>query len=99
MSSDICSSLVLTTDSATELTKVRKKTFGLSLQYHVSWFSAYMAVLFLNFLGSLGYFIMSNQTDVHNNSGITFALSIVYVVLFTPCSFICWYRPLYKAFR
>lgn len=28
-----------------------------------------------------------------------FGLSILYAVLFTPASFLCWYRPAYKAFR
>lgn len=29
----------------------------------------------------------------------TFGLSILYALLFTPFSFLCWYRPAYKAFR
>lgn len=29
----------------------------------------------------------------------TFALSLVYTIILTPISFICWYRPGYKAFR
>ncbi|KAK3098720.1 hypothetical protein FSP39_022388 [Pinctada imbricata] len=53
----------------------------------------YSVVLFLNVLASLAYFI------VDGNGGTTFGLSIVWFVLFIPCSFICWYRPLYKAFR
>ncbi|KAL4227926.1 Secretory carrier-associated membrane protein 2 [Mactra antiquata] len=53
----------------------------------------YSFTLFLNFLGSLAYFI------VDSDGGATFGLSILWLILFTPCSFICWYRPLYKAFR
>ncbi|XP_066992827.1 secretory carrier-associated membrane protein 1 [Anabrus simplex] len=29
----------------------------------------------------------------------TFGLGILYLLLFTPFSFLCWYRPAYKAFR
>lgn len=29
----------------------------------------------------------------------TFGLAILYAFLFTPISFLCWYRPAYKAFR
>jgi len=54
----------------------------------------HVVVLFLNFLGSLAYFI-SKPSD----GGTTFGLSILWFVLFSPCSFVCWYRPLYKAFR
>lgn len=53
----------------------------------------YACVLFLNIWASLAYFIADS------NGGATFGMSIVWFVLFTPCSFICWYRPLYKAFR
>ncbi|XP_025076620.1 secretory carrier-associated membrane protein 1-like isoform X2 [Pomacea canaliculata] len=54
---------------------------------------AHVVVLFLNIWASLAYFI------VDGDGGTTFGLSILWFVLFTPCSFVCWYRPLYKAFR
>ena len=54
----------------------------------------YIIVLCLNFLGSLAYFIAKPS-----DGGSTFGLSILWLILFTPCSFVCWYRPLYKAFR
>ena len=70
--------------------------------YYTSIFTiaAYVGILFLNLLGSLAYFIATAQNDqINNSSGVTFGLSILWLILFSPCSFICWYRPLYKAFR
>uniref|UniRef100_A0A1B6DXV7 Secretory carrier-associated membrane protein n=1 Tax=Clastoptera arizonana TaxID=38151 RepID=A0A1B6DXV7_9HEMI len=29
----------------------------------------------------------------------TFAVGLIYMLIFTPFSFLCWYRPAYKAFR
>ncbi|XP_029499592.2 secretory carrier membrane protein 2, like [Oncorhynchus nerka] len=49
--------------------------------------------LFLNLLACLAYF------TADPNAGVDFGLSILWFVLFTPVSFICWYRPVYKAFR
>lgn len=49
--------------------------------------------LFLNVLGCMAYFIQDAQ------NGVDFGLAIVWFLLFTPVSFICWYRPIYKAFR
>ena len=61
--------------------------------------AAYCGVLVVNMFGALAYFIGTVQAGASNQSGVTFGLSIVYLLLFTPCSFVCWYRPLYKAFR
>ncbi|XP_008520465.2 secretory carrier-associated membrane protein 2 isoform X1 [Equus przewalskii] len=49
--------------------------------------------LFLNLLACLAWFL------VDNTKGIDFGLSILWFVMFTPCAFLCWYRPIYKAFR
>lgn len=49
--------------------------------------------LFLNVWACLAYFIGDTQ------HGVDFGLSIVWFVMFTPVAFICWYRPIYKAFR
>ncbi|XP_034015752.1 secretory carrier membrane protein 2, like [Thalassophryne amazonica] len=51
------------------------------------------ATLFLNVLACLAFFTADKQ------SGVDFGLSILWFLLFTPVSFICWYRPVYKAFR
>ncbi|XP_064652249.1 secretory carrier-associated membrane protein 1-like isoform X2 [Lineus longissimus] len=56
----------------------------------------HVCVLFLNILGGLAYFIADSGSS---SGGTTFGLAILYFVLFTPCSFVCWYRPVYKAFR
>ncbi|CAL1594881.1 unnamed protein product [Knipowitschia caucasica] len=49
--------------------------------------------LFLNVLACLALFTTAPS------HGQDFGLSLVWLLLFTPCSFLCWYRPVYKAFR
>ncbi|KAM9861192.1 secretory carrier membrane protein 2, like [Aulostomus maculatus] len=49
--------------------------------------------LFLNVFACLAYFTADSQY------GVDFGLSILWFILFTPVAFICWYRPVYKAFR
>ncbi|XP_044029007.1 secretory carrier-associated membrane protein 1-like isoform X3 [Siniperca chuatsi] len=49
--------------------------------------------LLANMVGCLAWFC------VDASRGVDFGLSIVWFMLFTPCSFVCWYRPLYGAFR
>ncbi|XP_048337615.1 secretory carrier-associated membrane protein 2 [Sphaerodactylus townsendi] len=49
--------------------------------------------LMLNLLACLAWF------SVEPDRGVDFGLSILWLVLFTPCAFLCWYRPIYKAFR
>ncbi|XP_066193886.1 secretory carrier-associated membrane protein 3 isoform X1 [Sylvia atricapilla] len=56
------------------------------------WMASTIA-LFMNFLSSLAWFC------VDPSSGSGFGLSILWALLYTPCSFVCWYRPMYKAFR
>merc|ERR1711976_198247 len=36
---------------------------------------------------------------VGGDMGGTFGLALVYAVLFSPASYVCWFRPAYKAFR
>ncbi|KAL0967930.1 hypothetical protein UPYG_G00259980 [Umbra pygmaea] len=49
--------------------------------------------LFLNLLACLAYFTLAADY------GVDFGLSILWLILFAPCSFMCWYRPIYKAFK
>ncbi|XP_008323934.2 secretory carrier-associated membrane protein 1 [Cynoglossus semilaevis] len=54
---------------------------------------AHTGTLLVNMVSCLAWFIV----DV--GRGVDFGLSILWFLLFTPCSFVCWYRPLYSAFR
>ncbi|KAM3596687.1 uncharacterized protein V6R79_019069 [Siganus canaliculatus] len=49
--------------------------------------------LVFNLISSLAMFCVSPST------GVGLGLAILWALLFTPCSFVCWYRPVYKAFR
>ncbi|XP_029300733.1 secretory carrier-associated membrane protein 1-like isoform X2 [Cottoperca gobio] len=49
--------------------------------------------LLANMIGCLAWFC------VDASRGVDFGLSLLWFLLFTPCSFVCWYRPLYGAFR
>jgi len=61
--------------------------------------AAYTGALLINVFGALTYLIASVHNGIDNRSGSTFVMSIICAVIFTPCSFVCWYRPVYKAFR
>uniref|UniRef100_A0A3B4FY36 Secretory carrier-associated membrane protein n=1 Tax=Pundamilia nyererei TaxID=303518 RepID=A0A3B4FY36_9CICH len=52
-----------------------------------------IATLFLNVLACLACF------TIDSNYGVDFGLAILWFILFTPVAFVCWYRPVYKAFR
>ncbi|XP_076364706.1 secretory carrier-associated membrane protein 1-like isoform X4 [Tachypleus tridentatus] len=55
-------------------------------------YNVYSCVLFLNMLGALALL-------VEYGKGSTFGFSLLAFILFTPLSFLCWFRPLYKALR
>ena len=61
--------------------------------------AGYVGVLLINLIVCLAYFGASINAGKASNSGVTFGLSILYLVLYTPCSFVFWYRPVYNAFR
>lgn len=52
----------------------------------------YAILLLFNMLGALALFIA-------NGEGVTFGISLLVFFFFSPLSFVCWFRPLYKAFR
>ncbi|XP_076020066.1 secretory carrier-associated membrane protein 1-like [Genypterus blacodes] len=61
------------------------------IMYYLWMFHA--GTLVANLVGCLAWFC------VDSGRGVDFGLSILWLILFTPCSFVCWYRPLYGAFR
>ncbi|XP_051948874.1 secretory carrier-associated membrane protein 3-like [Xyrauchen texanus] len=50
--------------------------------------------LLFNLISSLAMFCVDTT-----GNGVGLGLAILWTILFTPCSFVCWYRPVYKAFR
>uniref|UniRef100_A0A0N5ALX4 Secretory carrier-associated membrane protein n=1 Tax=Syphacia muris TaxID=451379 RepID=A0A0N5ALX4_9BILA len=56
-------------------------------------FLTYVLALLLNVIASLFYFLFGGGVV-----GI-FLLAVIQLVLFSPCSFLFWFRPVYKAFR
>jgi len=54
----------------------------------------YVLTVVFNFICALAYLI-----DGGDGGGVLFGVSILYLILFPPMSFLFWYRPLYKALR
>lgn len=67
--------------------------FQLWVRYLYYLWLGYCFTLMLNFLTALSYFIIDKQ------AWNILALSIFYLALFTPCSYVFWFRPVYRAFR
>lgn len=61
------------------------------LVYYV--YLVYVLALVANVIGSLFYFVFAG-----GSFGLLF-LAIIQLLLFTPCAFLFWFRPVYKAFR
>ncbi|TFK02133.1 secretory carrier-associated membrane protein 4 [Trachemys scripta elegans] len=58
--------------------------------YHLWIF--YCITLVVNLIGCLAWWIGGGY-------GVNFGLAILWLFLFSPCSYICWFRPAYKGFR
>ncbi|XP_008579407.1 PREDICTED: secretory carrier-associated membrane protein 4 [Galeopterus variegatus] len=52
----------------------------------------YCATLAVNLIACLAWWI-------GGGSGANFGLALVWLLLFSPCGYVCWFRPVYKAFR
>ncbi|EFB22860.1 hypothetical protein PANDA_015526, partial [Ailuropoda melanoleuca] len=52
----------------------------------------YCATLGVNLIACLAWWI-------GGGSGANFGLALVWLLLFSPCGYVCWFRPVYKAFR
>lgn len=61
------------------------------IMYYLWMFHA--GTLLANMIGCLSWFC------VDASRGVDFGLSILWFLLFTPCAFVCWYRPIYAAFQ
>jgi len=61
-----------------------------NMLYYIWMFHTLMYIL--NVIGCLALFIQQGYVAM-------FGLSILYCILFTPASYLCWFRPVYKAFR
>ena len=66
----------------------------LALFYLFPTSSVYVGTLLVNFIACL----VSLAEGVDNGIGMVF-FAIITIVIFTPLSFLFWFRPLYKAFR
>ncbi|GFU05840.1 secretory carrier-associated membrane protein 1 [Nephila pilipes] len=75
-------------DISVEIPNAYQKT--VRIMYYLWIFYAFL--LLLNMVGALALFVA-------NREGTTFGISILVFLLFSPMSFVCWFRPLYKAFR
>uniref|UniRef100_A0A1A8M3V5 Secretory carrier-associated membrane protein n=1 Tax=Nothobranchius pienaari TaxID=704102 RepID=A0A1A8M3V5_9TELE len=52
----------------------------------------YSGTLFLNVISCIAWWAGGGQ-------GTDFGFSLLWLLLFSPCGYVCWFRPLYKAFR
>ncbi|XP_066198734.1 secretory carrier-associated membrane protein 4 isoform X2 [Saccopteryx leptura] len=52
----------------------------------------YCATLGVNLIACLAWWI-------GGGSGTNFGLALVWLLLFSPCGYVCWFQPAYKAFR
>ena len=52
----------------------------------------YCATLGVNLVACLAWWIAGG-------SGTNFGLALLWLLLFSPCGYVCWFRPAYKAFR
>ena len=61
--------------------------------------AVHVAVLLVNMVVALAYFVVEGGKAGGSAAATTFGLSIIYVLVLAPCGYVCWFRPLYKAFK
>ncbi|KAM4888241.1 secretory carrier-associated membrane protein 4 isoform 2-T3 [Thomomys bottae] len=59
----------------------------------------YCTTLGINLIACLVWWIAGDSEANSGNSGANFGLAFLWLLLFTPCGYVCWFRPAYKAFR
>lgn len=64
---------------------------GLVIKIYRVWMF-YCITLAVNLIACLAWWI-------GGGNGVNFGLAFLWLIVFSPCSYICWFRPLYKAFR
>ncbi|XP_057697670.1 secretory carrier-associated membrane protein 4 isoform X1 [Corythoichthys intestinalis] len=52
----------------------------------------YSATLCMNVIGCIAWWAAGGN-------GSNFGYSLLWLILFSPCSYVCWFRPIYKAIR
>ena len=79
-----------------KLIALKNIAFSYEVDFHCCLFTIFLghvSLLAANLLVGLLYLFTKGDM------GGTFGLALVYCILFTPASFVCWFRPAYKAFR
>lgn len=62
------------------------------IQYMCFALTVNSATLAVNLIGCFAW--------MFGGGGVTnFGLAIIWLLMFTPCSYVCWFRPIYKAFK
>lgn len=64
----------------------------LPLRVCVCVFAVNSITLAVNLVGCLAWLI-------GGGGAVNLGLAILWLILFTPCSYVCWFRPIYKAFK
>ena len=73
--------------------------FQKTVKYLYYLWIGHVSLLLSNFVIGFLYLCLGDARKDVTESGGTMALALVYLFLFTPAAFVCWYRPAYKAFR
>jgi len=75
--------------------------FQKTVRYLYYLWMSYVLCLFINVIGNMTFWISKSKAtgdEGVGNAPKNFGLSIVWLVLYSPCS-MCWYIPAYRAFK